>query len=243
MSDRVLIIDDHALVAVGLQLALAGQGWVVETSDGSNADEVIAHAHRFAADCVLLDIDLGAAGRSGLQLIEPLLSTGAQVVMLTAERRRTVLAECIEAGAAGWIGKGALPDDVGFAVRRLVAGERLIGRTDRAALLDELRRERERIARANADLEQLTKRESIVLEALTEGLSAEEIARAHYVSISTVRTHIRAVLRKLGVRSQIAAVAIARDRVESLPHRRRPDRDQLGQPAVSDHRLVYDGFR
>jgi DNA-binding NarL/FixJ family response regulator len=243
MSGRVLIIDDHALVAAGLQLALAGQGWAVETSDGNDADGVIAHARRFAPDCVLLDIDLGAGVHSGVHLIDPLLSTVAHVVMLTAERRRAVLAECIEAGASGWIGKGSLPDEVELIVSRLLAGEPLIGCTERAALLDELRRQRELVARANADLEQLTNRESLVLEALTEGLSAEEIARVHYVSISTVRTHIRAVLRKLGVRSQIAAVALVRDRMEWLPHRRQASRDRLRRSKASDHRLVYDGFR
>jgi len=103
----VLVVEDHVLVAVGMQLALSARGWEVETTNGPTAPDVVAHAERFEPQIVLLDIHLGGGIGSGIELIRPLRSTGAQVVMLTAETRRMVLAECIEAGAAGWIGKGA----------------------------------------------------------------------------------------------------------------------------------------
>ena len=107
MSRRVLVVEDQVLMAIGLQLALSGRCWDVETISGPTPNHVIEHAQRFQPQCVLLDIHLGGVG-SGIELIRPMLATGAQVVMLTAEMRRLVLAECIEAGAAGWIGKGAL---------------------------------------------------------------------------------------------------------------------------------------
>ena len=126
--------------------------------------------------------------------------------MLTAERRRTVLAECLEAGAVGWIGVTTPLDEVDSTLGRVLSGESIIGRTDRAELLDHLRLERARSLRAQATFEQLTHREALVLAALTDGLSAEEIARDHFVALTTVRSQIRAVLQKLGVRSQLAAV-------------------------------------
>ena len=90
-NGRVLVVEEHALVAAGLQLALTGRSWHVETSDGPGAQDVIEHAQDFRPQCVLLDIHLRNGIGSGIELIRPLMSTGSQVVMLTAERRRAVL--------------------------------------------------------------------------------------------------------------------------------------------------------
>jgi DNA-binding NarL/FixJ family response regulator len=154
------------------------------------------------------------------------MATGAQVVMLTAEMRRMVLAECIEAGAAGWIGKGAVLDEVDSIINLVLSGGTMIGRADRAALLDELRLARASMQRAQATFERLTHREALVLGALVDGLSAEEIAEAHFVALTTVRSQIRAVLQKLNVRSQLAAVAVASAHRELLPHQARAGRDR-----------------
>ena len=225
MSGRVLVVDDHALVAIGVKLALSARRWDVEAISGPTALDVIAHAQRFEPQCVLLDLNLAAVG-SGIDLIGPLLSTGAQVVMLTAERRRIVLAECVEAGAAGWISKGAVLDELDATLRELLAGGTVIGRADRAALLEELRRERAGTLRAQTTFERLTHREALVLGSLIDGLSADEIAEAHFVALTTVRSQIRAVLQKLGVRSQLAAVALAGAHRELLPYEVQAGRDR-----------------
>jgi two-component system nitrate/nitrite response regulator NarL len=209
MTTRVLIVEDHALVAVGLQLALSARDWTVEITDGPTTADVIDHARRFQPECVLLDINLGEGVGSGIDLIAPLRATGSEVVMLTAETRRTVLAACLEQGAAGWIGKDTFLDQVVTTITDVLAGTPLIGRTTREALTDELRIERAGMRRALSPFEQLTQRERRVLAALVDGMSAEEIAEAHFVALTTVRSQIRAVLQKLGVRSQLAAVAHA----------------------------------
>ena len=209
MTGRVLIVEDHALVAVGLQLALSAREWSVEITDGPTAADVIDHARRFEPECVLLDINLGEQVGSGIGLIAPLRAIGSEVVMLTAETRRTVLAACLEQGAAGWIGKDTFLDQVVTAITDVLTGTPLVGRTTRETLADELRIERAGMRRALSPFEQLTQRERRVLAALVDGMSAEEIADAHYVALTTVRSQIRAVLQKLGVRSQLAAVAYA----------------------------------
>jgi DNA-binding NarL/FixJ family response regulator len=209
MTVRVLIVEDHALVAVGLQLALTARGWTVEITDGPTAAEVIEQARRFRPQCVLLDINLGDQVGSGIDLIAPLRTIGSEVVMLTAETRRVVLAACLEQGACGWIGKCAFLDDVVATITDVLDGTPLIGRAAREAMVDELRIERAGQRRALSPFEQLTLRERCVLGALVDGLSAEEIAEAHFVALTTVRSQIRAVLQKLGVRSQLAAVAHA----------------------------------
>jgi DNA-binding NarL/FixJ family response regulator len=158
---------------------------------------------------VLLDIRLGGTVGNGIDLIGPLVATGAAVVMLTAETRRSMLASCVEAGAAGWLGKDVFLDDMEATLRDVLDGSPLIGRADREALLDELRIERASLVRALSPFERLTLREREVLAALVDGLSAEEIAETQFVALTTVRSQIRAVLQKLGVRSQLAAVAAA----------------------------------
>jgi DNA-binding NarL/FixJ family response regulator len=218
MTGRVLIVEDHALVAIGLQLALSARGWEVETTDGPTAADVIEHAGRFQPQCVLLDINLGDGVGSGIDLVAPLRATSAEVVMLTAETRRGVLAACLEEGAAGWVGKHTFLDEVVGALNDVLTGTPLIGCTAREAMIDELRIERAGQRRALTPFERLTMREREVLAALVDGLSAEEIAETQYVALTTVRSQIRSVLQKLGVRSQLAAVAHA-NRVGWKPDR------------------------
>jgi DNA-binding NarL/FixJ family response regulator len=218
MTARVLIVEDHGLVAIALQLGLSARGWDVETTDGPTASDVIEHARRFEPQVVLLDIGLGEKVGNGIDLIAPLLATGAHVVMLTAETRRFVLAACLEKGAAGWLGKNVFPDEVVNTLNDVLDGTPLIGCAARAALIDELRIERAGQRKALSPFERLTARERDVLAALVDGLSAEEIAENQFVALTTVRSQIRAVLQKLGVRSQLAAVAHA-NRVGWRPDR------------------------
>lgn len=208
MNPRVLVVDDHPLVVTGLSLALRARGWTVQTADGPDTASVVALARDFRPDCVLLDLHLGEELGSGVDLIAPLRETGAPVVILTAETDVFLLASCVEAGAEGWIGKDAFLDRVVASIDDVLAGRPLLGCAAREALLDDLRMRRDSLTRALSPFERLTPRERRVLGSLAEGLSADEIATTHYVSLPTVRTQVRAILQKLGVRSQLAAVAL-----------------------------------
>lgn len=228
-TGRVLVVEQHALLAMGLQLALSACDWTVEAVSAETAAGLMARAESFRPQCIIVGMYPIAATTDSVEVIASLASLGAPVLVLTAERRRTVLAECLEAGAAGWISTDASLDDVEAALRCVIAGGSLVGRADRAALLDELRHERASSMRAQAWAGLLTQREALVLAALVDGLSAEEIAETQYVALTTVRSQIRAVLRKLDVRSQVAAVALAAPHRELLPQqpgtvpeRRRP---------------------
>ena len=196
-------------MATGLQRALSERSWDVEVDSGPSAADAVDHVERFEPDCVLLDIYLGPSLGSAVDLIPPIRSTGSRVVVLTDEYRRLVLAACVEAGAEGWISARATLDELDRALEDVIAGRPLLGRTRRAALLDELEAERAAFARARAIFACLTPRERVVLGELIRGRSAEEIAEAHFVALTTVRSQIRCVLQKLGVRSQLAAVAVA----------------------------------
>jgi DNA-binding NarL/FixJ family response regulator len=205
---RVLIVDDHPVVAIGLQLAMRSRGWEVQVAGGPTAAAVLDEARAFEPGCVLLDLHLGELG-NGRDLIGPLRETSRAVVMITGETDRLLLAGCLEAGADGWIGKETFVDDVITRVEDVLAGRALVGLAKRQELLDDLRVHRAGLERSRSPFERLTHREQRVLGALVDGLSAEEIAAAQFVALSTVRSQVRGILSKLGVRSQLAAVAAA----------------------------------
>lgn len=229
----VLVVAEHTLLGAGLRAALAQRGWDVDTTDDEAQCDVVERTRELEAQCVLLDVHLGGAGDT-TELIRAVGSTGAHVVMLTAERRRIVLAEWLEAGAAGWIRKSADLDDVDSTLTKVVGGEAIIGRTERSELLEHLRVERIQMIRSKARFDELTSREAHVLSALADGLGADEIAEQHFVALSTVRSQIRAVLQKLGVNSQLAAVAIADAHRWLLPSNPSTDRNRRRSPSSAD---------
>lgn len=208
---RLLIVEDHELLAATLRLALRQEGLVVEVATGPSPEAVVDLARRMAPVLVLLDLELGPVLGSGLDLVGPLTEAGARVLMMTGVVDRLRLAACIEAGVVGIISKTGDFSALVDAVRRTVAGERVLRDDQRRALLEELGAHR-RVERARlAPFAGLTPREEAVLMRLLAGESAGDIASHTYVSLATVRSHIRSVLLKLGVNSQLAAVALARD--------------------------------
>ncbi len=169
---------------------------------------VLALADDFGPDVALVDLNLGA-GRSGIPLIGPLVGLGAKVIALSASEEPFVIAQCLEAGAAGFVHKAAAFDVLLSTIERVLAGEVLVSENERQQLLAALRASRAAGDERTGRLASLTPREQDVLRALMAGKTAGEIAEETFGSIKTVRTHIEAIHRKLGVRSQLAAVAFA----------------------------------
>jgi two-component system, NarL family, nitrate/nitrite response regulator NarL len=207
---RLLLVDDHDLLSGALSLALRARGLDVATSSGPAATDVVDAARRRAPVVVVVDLDLGPLG-SGLDLVGPLVEAGAVVVMLTGVTDRAQLAACVEAGAAGLLAKTIPFDDLIEAVATVANRGTLLDQAGRDELLADLRAKRAADRRRLAAFEALTARERAVLAQLVEGRSAEAVAAASFVSVATVRSQIQAILRKLGVNSQLAAVALARD--------------------------------
>jgi DNA-binding NarL/FixJ family response regulator len=208
---RLVIVEDHELVAGTLALALREQGLEVETTSGPSMQAVIDTVARLAPDLVLLDLELGDGLGSGVDLVRPLTEAGTAVVIMTGVTERARLAECIEAGAKGIVSKAGGFEDLVDAVWRFIHGEAILAENQRQELLAELRARRSADRERLRPFEALTAREQSVLEGLMAGDSAETIAARSYVSLATVRSQIQSVLRKLGVNSQLAAVALARD--------------------------------
>lgn len=203
-----MVVEDHGLLAQSLRLALTAEGMRVHVPPLDPA-EILAMAEHEKPEVVLLDLDLGPLGGDGSVLIEPLSLAGARIVVVSGATDRVRLAGCLESGAYGLLSKQAPLDELVEVVRRAAVGEGLLSDSVRQALLSELRTARAARRRELAPLESLSPREQHVLRALMNGRSAAEIARDAVVSEATVRTQIRSILTKLGVRSQLAAVSLA----------------------------------
>lgn len=216
---HILIVEDHELLAQSLELALRAQGMVAQRVDGVSRSEVLATAAALQPGLVLLDLDLGGQ-ESGIPLIEPLRAGGAAVLMLTGVTDQVRLAECIEAGAVGIVRKQQPLGQLVEAIAKTAGGRPPLARAQRDELLAELRRHRAQERRRLAPFERLTTTEQAVLAALVEGRSAEMIAADRYVTVATVRSQIRSILRQLGVNSQLEAVAAARRAGWSAPQQK-----------------------
>jgi DNA-binding NarL/FixJ family response regulator len=206
---RVLVVDDHALLAATLAAELRHAGCVVAVVPAPTLAAVLVAVDEFRPNVALLDLYLGRSVGTSIPLIGPLADIGVEVLVLTGATDLLMHAACVEAGATAVLSKSAEFDTLLAAVVDTAAHQRVQSLTERAEMLDRLRRARNDERARLAPFRRLTPREAAVLAELMRGRSAAEIAEVFVVSLATVRSQIRAILQKLDVSSQLAAVAIA----------------------------------
>jgi DNA-binding NarL/FixJ family response regulator len=226
MTPPVLLVDDHALFAQAVEMTLRTSGIPARRVVPRSVEQIVAAAAEAAGATVLLDLRLGtgAGGEplDGLDLVGPLTAQGCRVVVVTGEAGDAIWGTAVERGAVAVLPKDTDLADLVGVVAAVAAGEQVLGDGHRQELLAAARRARSEETTRLAPFTQLSRREDEVLRALADGQSAAAIASAAYVSEATVRTQIRAVLTKLGVTSQLQAVAVARragwlDRAPATP--------------------------
>jgi DNA-binding NarL/FixJ family response regulator len=209
LTARVLIVEDHAVLADGLVSALRSEGFDAYAVNGPSAEAIVDAAASARPDLVVLDLIMGDGVGLTIPLVEPLRCLGAEVLILTGLTDRALWGAAIEAGACGVVTKTSSFDDVLERVGQALRHECAMPRLEREQLLAGLRARRHEERTRLAPFERLSPREQAVLAELMDGCSAEEIAEAAFVSTTTVRSQIHAVLTKLGARSQAAAIARA----------------------------------
>jgi DNA-binding NarL/FixJ family response regulator len=208
----VLIIDDHALFAESLELALSLEGYdvrrLVLPEEGGSMATLRSLALRANPRTVLLDLDLGRFG-DGANLVAPLARAHINVVVLTASEDPGRWGGCMRAGARKVLPKSGALQQALATVRRLHQGLPVVTREELESLLDAWAKERQ----VNDDLRRrlglLTPRERQVLGELIQGRTVREISEKSVVSEATVRTQVKSILSKLEVSSQLAAVGMA----------------------------------
>jgi DNA-binding NarL/FixJ family response regulator len=163
------------------------------------------------AHVVVLDLELDN-GIDGTDLVAPVCASGATVLICSAETARHRLGACIEQGAVGVVSKLQSTEEALEAIRMALRGEPVMRPARREELLAERRAHVEAERARLAPFAELTPREQQVLAALMDGVAPAAIAAASGAALKTVRHQTAAIMLKLGVRSQLAAVALARQR-------------------------------
>ena len=210
---RVMLVDDHTSFRQPLAIMLEREPDLkVVAQAGSLAETrklLEEEAELGVVDVAMVDLELPDG--SGVDFIAELyeIRPKALALVLSAYSDRVLLARAIEAGASGVMHKSSPLEDIVEAVRRLFRGEQLLSQQEVIEAVRLVSRQRREEREAEHTIGRLTPREREVLQALAEGFSDKEIAERLYVGIGTVRTHITSILRKLGVRSRLQALAFA----------------------------------
>lgn len=205
---HLLIVEDHDLLSFSLAVALRASGHRVTVLHPRD-DAHVRSAMVQAPDAVLLDLDLGDGVSSGEDLVGEITARGITVVVVTGSTDLVRIHRCLDAGASGFVPKSRGVEALEEALRRSEAGEAVTDESDLRRLDAAVESQRAARRRQLAAFDSLTPRERGTLAALMDGRTVEEIARTEVVSVATVRSHVRGVLGKLGVSSQVAAVALA----------------------------------
>ncbi len=213
MSVRIIVADDHPLTRDALASLLGRNGFDVvgEAADGAEAIELASSTE---PDLVLLDLSM--PGMDGLTALPRLRAAApdCEVVVLTASGTEDNLLAAIRAGAAGYLLKSEPPDRIVSFLRGVAGGEAALSGAVARRLLDQVRDGRLGGGVPDDFAEALSARELEVLLLLDEHHSTDDIARRLFISEHTVRSHVKSLLRKLGVSSR-------REALEQLAYARR----------------------
>ena len=219
-SIRVFIVDDHAVMRVGLRLLLESHVGLTVVGEAATCTEMLEAVGCAQPDIVLLDLDLG--GESAVDSIPVLLAAapGAAVLILTGVRDPDLHRQAVRLGARGLVLKEKAPEILLQAIAKVHSGEVWIERTMMAQVLDEMT-----CAQAApqptpevARIITLTARERIIITLIGEGLRNRQIADRLCISETTVRHHLTAIFDKLGVADRLELVVYAyRHNLVELP--------------------------
>lgn len=199
---RVLLGDDHRIVREGLKQVLADAPDLRVCAEAVDGDDVLRQVEALGGerglDAVMLDIAM--PGRDGLEVLQALRRAwpALPVLMLSTYPERQYAVRCIKLGAAGYLNKGADPDDMIAAVRKVAAGGVYVTATTAEALAAAVG-----AARAKAGPEALSHREHQVFRLLTAGHSVGEIGAQLNLAPNTVSTYRARILEKTGTKNDV----------------------------------------
>jgi len=205
VSERILIVDDHPLTRDALSALLAQQGFDV-VGEAADGEEALAAADRLQPDLVLLDLTMpGIDGLTALPRIRE-EAPDCEVVVLTASDTEENLLAAIRAGASGYLLKTEPPEQIAVFLRGVARGEAALSGGVARRLLERVREYGRFGGVPDSIAELLSAREVEVLLLLDEHLGTDEIAQRLFISEHTVRSHVKSLLKKLGVSSRREAL-------------------------------------
>jgi two-component system, NarL family, response regulator DevR len=217
MNLRILLVDDHEIVRLGLKSLLARYPQFEVVGEAGNAQEALEKTLYYEPDVVVMDIRL--PGKSGVEATQDILQVRPQtkVIVLTSYAEDDILFDAISAGAAGYVLKQIGSDDLVRALMTVGRGESLLDPAVTQKVFQQVRSS----ARQAEDeyFATLTDQELTILALMTDGLTNKEIARRVFLSEKTVRNYVSSILSKLNVtsRAEAAVYAVRHHIEEHLP--------------------------
>jgi DNA-binding NarL/FixJ family response regulator len=205
---RVLLVDDDDLMRAGLRSVLSSDETIEVVGEAGDGRGVVKLIREVRPDLVLMDIRMphldGISATREVLAAEP----GARVVVLTTFEEDDYIFEALSAGASGFLLKRTKPEELIAAIHTVADGDSLLSPSVTRRVIDRMVTQ-PMAALSGARLEALTPREREVLELVGRGLSNREIAESFVIEESTVKTHVKRILMKLGLRDRVQAVIFA----------------------------------
>lgn len=198
---HVLIVDDHALVRLGLKTLIDDQPNMKVIGEAGTSEDAVRQVERLRPDIVLMDIRMPGGG--GIEATRQISTQfpDSRVIILTSYSDDELILRAIQAGAYGYVLKQADNEELLRAITAVSNGEALLDPVATSRLLSQMR---ELSRRANEDaFRDLSERELTVLAELSRGKTNAEIGETLHLSEKTVRNHVSAILEKLGMTNRV----------------------------------------
>jgi DNA-binding NarL/FixJ family response regulator len=209
MPIRVALVDDEAMVRVGLRMVLSAEADIEVVGEAADGGAAVAMAEETRPDVVLMDVRMPLV--DGLEGSRRVLAAvpGTKVVVLTTFDEDAFVEGALRAGVSGFLLKVAPPERLIDAVRTVAAGGALLDPSVTVRVIESFTSGAPRPLQREGELDVLTEREKDVLRLVARGMSNAEIAAELYLGETTVKTHVSSVLAKLGLRDRVQAVVAA----------------------------------
>ncbi|MCC4784274.1 response regulator [Vibrio lentus] len=201
---KVMLVDDHPLMRRGISQLLSFEDEFEVIAEASNGTEAVALAHEEEPDLILLDLNM--KGMSGLDTLKALRTDGssANIVILTVSDSPADIEAIVKAGADGYLLKDTEPDELIELLKQAHHGDKAYSSVVSCYLNDAESR--------NDIFDQLTEREMQILQEVAKGYRNKQIADHLFISESTVKVHMKSLLKKLQVPSRTAATVLYLER-------------------------------
>jgi DNA-binding NarL/FixJ family response regulator len=205
---RVLLVDDDDLMRAGLRSVLSSDDTIEVAGEAGDGSEALDRVRETQPDVVLMDIRM--PGVDGISATREVLagSVDVKVVVLTTFEDDDYIFDALSAGASGFLLKRTKPEELISAIHAVADGDSLLSPSVTRRVIDRMATQPV-AGLSGARLEKLTPREREVLELIGRGLSNREIAESFVIEESTVKTHVKRILMKLGLRDRVQAVILA----------------------------------
>jgi DNA-binding NarL/FixJ family response regulator len=206
---RVLLVDDDDLMRAGLKAVLSSDETIDVVGEAGDGRAAVSRARELRPELVLMDVRM--PDLDGITATREVLAVSPEVkvVILTTFEQDDYIFGALRAGASAFLLKRTSPEELIAAIHTVAAGDSLLSPSVTRKVIDRMAQQPAPDVSSAERLQDLTPREREVLELMARGLSNGEIADAFVIEESTVKTHVKRLLRKLGLRDRVQAVIFA----------------------------------